>query len=300
MVRKTFRRGEAVKAAPFAYYDPRTLPEAIGLLSLENAKLLAGGQSLVPMLNMRFAVPDHVIDLNRVAGLAGIERTDGAIQIGAMTRQCDLETSAEMAEALPIFGGALKFVGHFQTRSRGTIGGSLCHLDPSAELPALCLLTDAEFTVMGSAGQRIVRAADWFLGYMQPATGPDEILTAIRIKPWGRDHAHGFCEFSRRHGDFAIAGAAALLALGPKNRISRAAIAVFGVEVSPRRLSEAEKALTGAEASPASFREAASAVEALSAMEDAIASAGYRRKIGTVMVQRALEMAHKRAAGGAQ
>jgi aerobic carbon-monoxide dehydrogenase medium subunit len=284
-----------VKPAPFAYHDPRTLPEAIGLLSLENAKLLAGGQSLVPMLNMRFAVPDHVIDLNRVAGLAGIECKDGAIKIGAMTRQCDLETSAEMAGALPIFSEVLKFVGHFQTRSRGTIGGSLCHLDPSAELPALCLLMDAELTVAGAAGERIIGAADWFSGFMQPAAGPDEILTAIQIEPWGLAHAHGFCEFSRRHGDFAIAGAAALLALGPQGRIARAAIAVFGVEISPRRLSEAEKALTGADAGSASFREAASAVEALSAMEDAMASSGYRRKLGAVMVRRALEMAHRRA-----
>jgi aerobic carbon-monoxide dehydrogenase medium subunit len=284
-----------MKPAPFAYYDPGTLSEAIGLLSLENAKLLAGGQSLIPMLNMRFAVPDHVIDLNRVAGLSGIEQKDGFIRIGAMTRQCDLETSAEVAEALPIFGEALRFVGHFQTRSRGTIGGSLCHLDPSAELPALCLLMDAEFTVAGAAGERVIRAADWCQGFMQPAAGPDEILTAIRIKPWAPAHGYGFCEFSRRHGDFAIAGAAALLMPGPQNRIARAAIAVFGVEVSPRRLSEAEKSLTGAEASNAAFREAASAVQALDAMADAIVSAGYRRKIAAVMVQRALEMAHKRA-----
>jgi carbon-monoxide dehydrogenase medium subunit len=287
-----------MKPALFAYHDPRTLPEAIELLSLENAKLLAGGQSLVPMLNMRFAVPDHVIDLNRVAGLAEIKRTEGAIEIGALTRQCDLENSAEMAEALPIFGEALEFVGHFQTRSRGTIGGSLCHLDPSAELPALCLLMNADFTVAGAAGERVIRAAEWFQGFMQPAAAPDEILTAIRIKPWAPGHGYGFCEFSRRHGDFAIAGAAALLAFGPQGRISRAAIAVFGVEVSPRRLSEAEKALTGAEASQASFRQAASTVEALSAMEDAIVSAGYRHKIAAVMVQRALEMAHRRAKAG--
>jgi carbon-monoxide dehydrogenase medium subunit len=284
-----------MKPAPFAYHDPRTLRDAIGLLSLENVKLLAGGQSLVPMLNMRFAVPDHVIDLNRVAGLAGIERKDGVIQIGAMTRQCDLESSAEMAEALPIFGEALNFVGHFQTRTRGTIGGSLCHLDPSAELPALCFLMDAEFAVAGAAGERIVRAADWFQGFMQPAAGPGEILTSIRIKSWGLAHGHGLCEFSRRHGDFAIAGAAALLALGAQDRIAQSAIVVFGVEVSPRRLAEAEEALTGTEAGPASFRRAASATDALSAMDDATASAGYRRKVAAVMVQRALEMAHRQA-----
>ncbi len=284
-----------MKPVPFAYHDPKTLSEAIGLLSLENAKLLAGGQSLVPMLNMRFAVPDHVIDLNRVAGLAGIKRNGGAIEIGAMTRQADLEGSADMAAALPIFGEALKFVGHFQTRSRGTIGGSLCHLDPAAELPALCLLLDAKLNVAGPAGERTVAAADWFSGFMQPALGEGEILTAIGIEPWPAGGGYGFCEFSRRHGDYAIAGAAALLSLSPARKIAQAAIAVFGVEISPRRLTNAEKALSGADPGEAAFREAAAAVASFEAMDDTTASAGYRRKIGAVMVQRALEMAHKKA-----
>jgi aerobic carbon-monoxide dehydrogenase medium subunit len=284
-----------MKAAPFAYYDPQTLGDVIGLLSLENAKLLAGGQSLVPMLNMRFALPDHLIDLNRVAGLSGIKRDGAAVEIGAMTRQCDLESSAEMAAVLPIFREALQFAGHFQTRSRGTIGGSLCHLDPSAELPALILLTDAELKVTGPAGQRQIAAADWFQGFMQAAISADEVLTAIRINPLEEGHGCGFCEFSRRHGDYAIAGAAALLTLDARGRISKSAVSVFGVGVSPKRLPETEKALAGAIPSPEAFKEAASAATKLDAMEDATASAAYRRRIAAVMVQRALAMAHDRA-----
>lgn len=284
-----------MKPAPFAYHDPKTLPEAIELLSLENSKILAGGQSLIPMLNMRFAFPDHVIDLNRVPGLSGVRRDGNAVEIGAMTRQCDLEASSEVAAAVPIMAEALPYVGHFQTRSRGTIGGSLCHLDPSAELPALCILMDAELTVQGPCGKRLIAAADWFQGFMQPAIAPDEVLTAIRINAWDRGHGHGFCEFSRRHGDFAIAGAVALLALDSRGRIGRAAIAVFGVEVNPRRLFEAEKTLIGSEPSEASFREVGRAVERLDAIEDASASASYRRRIAAVMVERALKIAYQRA-----
>ncbi|MGA7324803.1 MAG: xanthine dehydrogenase family protein subunit M [Rhodomicrobium sp.] len=284
-----------MKPAPFAYHVPHTLPEAIELLSLENSKLLAGGQSLVPMLNMRFAVPGNVIDLNRLTGVSGIRRDGNSIEIGAMTRQCDLEASSIIAEALPILSEALPHIGHFQTRSRGTIGGSLCHLDPSAELPALCLLMDAELTVSGPKGTRAIPAGQWFEGFMQPALAQDEVLTSIRIPAWEKRHGYGCCEFSRRHGDFAIAGAAALLNLDSRTRVSRAAITVFGLEFSPRRLLEAEKALEGSDASQATFAEAADAVSRLDAMDDAMASAKYRRKLGVTLVRRALDMAHQRA-----
>ncbi len=284
-----------MKPAPFAYHSPRTLPETIELLSLENSKLLAGGQSLVPMLNMRFAVPSHVIDLNRVTGLSGIRRDGNIIEIGAMTRQCDLEASSIIAEALPILSEALPHIGHFQTRSRGTIGGSLCHLDTSAELPALCLLMDAELTVSGPKGSRTIPAGQWFEGFMQPTLAQDAVLTSIRIPAWEKSHGYGFCEFSRRHGDFAIAGAAALLNLDSSARVSRAAITVFGLEVSPRRLLEVEKALVGVDASQATFAEAAEAVIRLDAMDDATASAKYRSKLGVSLVKRALDLARQRA-----
>jgi carbon-monoxide dehydrogenase medium subunit len=289
-----------MKAAPFTYHDPRTLDEAIKLLSLENAKLLAGGQSLVPMLNMRFAVPDHVIDLNHVAGLAGIKREGEMIEIGAMTRQADLEESSELSTAAPILREALGHVGHFQTRSRGTIGGSLCHLDPSAELPALMLLMDAEFTASGPSGTRRLAAAEWFKGFMQPALKESEVLTSIRFMPWLEGHRFGFCEFARRHGDYALAGAAALMTLDAAGAISRCAISVFGVEVSPRRLFDAERLLTGSPPSESAFREAASLTASLDAMDDTTASASYRRRIAAVMVQRALAAAVNHAKERAQ
>jgi carbon-monoxide dehydrogenase medium subunit len=285
-----------MKPAPFAYHAPQTIEEATRLLSkLENAKILAGGQSLVPMLNMRFAVPDHLIDLNRIKALRGLSRRDGSIEIGAMTRQQELETSKDVASAIPAMAQALPYVGHFQTRSRGTIGGSLCHLDPSAELPAICLLSDASLLISGPGGDRKVAAEDWFLGFMQPALEPNEILTSVEIKSWNPGHGSGVCEFSRRHGDYAIAGAAALLALDGRNRIERCAIVAFGVEVRPRRLSDAERNLSGAEAGPEAFHEAASHVEQLDAMGDATASASYRKKVAAAMIRRALTMAHQNA-----
>jgi aerobic carbon-monoxide dehydrogenase medium subunit len=285
-----------MKPAPFAYHAPQTLQEATKLLAMhDNSKLLAGGQSLVPMLNMRFAVPDHVIDLNRVGALSGVTREGDFLKIGSMTRQCELEEMGGISSAIPVMAQALPYIGHFQTRSRGTIGGSLCHLDPSAELPAICLLSDAEFSVVNTKAERKVAAQDWFQGFMQPALEPDEILSAILIKPWKQGHGSGVCEFSRRHGDYAIAGAAALLSMDGRNRIERCAIVAFGIEVRPRRLSEAERALTGAEARAGAFREAASHVDRLDAMEDATASAHYRKKVGAAMVRRALEMAYDRS-----
>lgn len=287
-----------MKPAPFACHVPQTLNEAIGLLkALDNAKVLAGGQSLVPMLNMRFAVPDHLVDLNKIDELRGIAHKNAALEIGAMTRQCELEVSQEIASALPVIAQALPYVGHFQTRSRGTMGGSLCHLDPSAELPAVCLLTDADLLVAGPAGQRVVAAEDWFSGFMQPALEPSEILTSVRIRPWRGRHGSGFCEFSRRHGDFAISGAAALLGLDAEDRIERCAIVAFGVEIRPRRLREAERALLGADVGPSAFREGASHVEDLDAMSDATASAAYRKRLAGAMVRRALEMAYRNAKG---
>jgi aerobic carbon-monoxide dehydrogenase medium subunit len=285
-----------MKPAPFAYHAPDTLQDAIGLLSsCENAKILAGGQSLVPMLNMRFAVPDHLIDLNRIQALSGISVSDGVIEIGAMTRQSTLEASKEIAASLPVMAEALPHVGHFQTRSRGTIGGSLCHLDPSGELPAICLLTDATLVISGPRGNRTISVLDWFQGFMQPALEPDEVLTSLQIKRWPAAHGFGFSEFSRRHGDFAIAGAAALITLNRQDVIDRCAIVAFGVEVTPRRLTEAERMLAGIAPAQDAFREAAAQAEALDAMGDATASASYRKKVGAAMVHRALIAAYESA-----
>src|SRR6266700_285714 len=175
--RPSCREAIVVKPAPFTYHDPRTSDDLIGLMAkLDNAKLLAGGQSLMPMLNLRLVAPDHLIYLNRIPELAGIRISPGQIEIGAMTRQADLQASADLASVAPVFRQALAHVGHIQTRSRGTIGGSCCHLDPAAELPALCALFDAEFDVIGPDGARIVPASDWFCGYLQSALDARALL----------------------------------------------------------------------------------------------------------------------------
>src|SRR5262249_31240111 len=185
-----------MKPPPFRYHDPKTVSEAVGLLgSLENAKLLAGGQSLMPMLNMRFVLPDHIIDLNRVEGLSYIREAKGALEIGAMTRQRDLEFSDAVCARWPIMHEALLQVGHRQTRNRGTIGGSLCHLDPAAELVSLATGYDATVTVVGPKGQRDVPFAQFPVAYMTPAIEPNELVVGVRFPLWPKRRGlrfHGF------------------------------------------------------------------------------------------------------------
>src|SRR2546430_16459752 len=167
-----------MKPPPFSYHDPRTVPEVVALLdSLENAKLLAGGQSLMPMLNMRFVLPDHVIDLNRIAALSYIREAEGKLEIGAMTRQRDLEFDATVRARCPLLSEAILHVGHRQTRNRGTLGGSLCHLDPSAELVAAATALDAVVRIEGAVGAREVPFAEFPLSYMTPAVEPNAIVT---------------------------------------------------------------------------------------------------------------------------
>lgn len=285
-----------MKAPGFAYHDPRTCDDLVGLLAtLDNAKLLAGGQSLMPMLNLRLVTPDHLIDINRIPELAGIRLSAEAIELGAMTRQSDLQASPALAEAAPIFREALAHVGHFQTRSRGTIGGSCCHLDAAAELPALCALLDAEFDVIGPAGTRVVKASDWFRGYLESALGEREVLQSIRWRRWPARHGYGFSEYARRRGDFAVAGAGALLELAPDASIRRAAIVVFGVEPSPVRLIGAERALIGAKAVDEAFAEAVVQANRLDPMSDVHVSAAYRRHLAGVVTRRALTDAARNA-----
>jgi carbon-monoxide dehydrogenase medium subunit len=193
-----------VKPPPFTYHRPQSVADALHLLdTLENPKLLAGGQSLMPMLNLRYVFPDHVIDLNRVDGLAGIREDGDDIEIGGTTRQRDIELSAVLGRKAPIFAEALRVVGHVQTRNRGTIGGSLCHLDPASELPTIALAYDARISVAGSRGNRTIPMREFIAGPMTPSIESNEIVTAIRFSPWTGRHGHAFEEFSRRHGDFA-------------------------------------------------------------------------------------------------
>ena len=287
-----------MKPAPFTYHDPRTLADALGLLAtLENAKLLAGGQSLGPMLNMRYVMPDHLIDLNRVAGLGYIKAGDGALEIGAMTRQRALERSADIQRLCPVMRDALAHVGHFQTRNRGTLGGSLSHLDPAAELPGICALYDATLNVEGGNGKRSVPIGEWGQGYMSPDLAPDEMLTSVRLSLWRESHGHAFIEFARRHGDFAIVGVACLIALDGSGKIARAAIALIGVAYAPVRLASAEKLLAGQTPEDAAFKAAAAEAERIDAIEDTYVTSVYRKRLAGVLTGRALKLAAERAQG---
>ena len=287
-----------MKPAPFKYHDPRTVEEAAGLLgSLDNARVLAGGQSLMPMMNFRYAQPDHLIDLNRVAGMAGIAVDGGSISIGAMTRQRDIELSQQVAAVSPILQAALAHVGHRQTRNRGTIGGSLCHFDPSAELVnCVCAHDGAVLKARSKGGERTLAMSDFAVGYMTHGLGPDEILVGISLPLWSPRHGYAFVEVARRRGDFAIAGVAALMEIaGRGGAITRAALSVAGVCRTPIRPRAAEELLIGAHPSPELFEAAASASELADVLSDAYVSAEYRRHLAGVLIRRALSVAADKA-----
>jgi carbon-monoxide dehydrogenase medium subunit len=280
-----------MKPPPFQYHDPKTLAEAVGLLGkLDNAKLLAGGQSLMPMLNMRFVQPDHIIDINLVEGMSGIKESGVALEIGAMTRQRDLEFSDLVKAKCPLLHQAIMHIGHRQTRNRGTIGGSLCHLDPAAELVSVCAAHDATVIVVGPNGTREIAFADFPAGYLTPAIELNEIVTMIRIPLWPAAHKAAFIEFSRRHGDFAIVSAAALLQVDG-GKISRASVTVGGVAVAPVRVSDVEKAITGQTPASELFAKACESCRSIEAMADIHASADYRQHLAAVLSRRALEKA---------
>lgn len=286
-----------MKAASFDYHAPGTLAEAVELLGrLEDARVLAGGQSLAPMLNMRFVITDNIIDINNIEGLSYIRDAGPEIEIGAMTRQRMLLQSQELQQRTPIFAEALCHVGHLQTRNRGTIGGSLCHLDPSAELPTLSALYEAVLTVESGSGARDIAIADWPLAYMTPALEAGELLTKIRVIPWAPDHGWAFKEIARRHGDFAIVCVGILLQV-VQGAIARIAIALGGVDTKPVRLREAEEALIGQPPSPETFRIAGDIARRIEAIDDAYTTAAYRQRVAGVLVTRALAQASERAGG---
>ena len=284
-----------MKPPPFRYHDPATVAEALDILAtMENAKLLAGGQSLMPMLNMRYVQPDHIVDLNKIAELAYVADEGQVIRIGAMTRQRELEFSATIRDRLPLMHDALMNVGHRQTRNRGTIGGSLCHLDPAAELVAVATAYDAVVTVRGKAGPRDVPFAEFPAGFMMPATEPDEIVTTIAFEPWPAGHGAAFLEFSRRRGDFAVASVAVLLDCD-RDTIRRASVTIGGLSHAPQRARAAEDILRHSPAAPDRFQAAAEACGALDAGGDIHASTSYRQRLARVLSHRALLIAHERA-----
>ena len=285
-----------MKPAPFSYHAPRQLKEAAELLaSLPNAKILAGGQSLVPMMNFRYVMVDHLVDLGALEELRGVAAGEGRLRIGAMTRQRDLEMSAEIARHCPLMAEALRHVGHRQTRNRGTIGGSLAHADPAAELPAICACFDATVHVLSVRGIRQVEFRQFATGFMATALQGDEMIAAIELPIWRLGHGHGFHEFSRRQGDFAIAGAAALLDVGADNVVRRAALTLFGVAPLPTRVEAAEARLTGQLLDAEAIRAAAASAWLVEPISDIHAGGDYRRHLAQVLSLRALNDAARRA-----
>jgi len=290
-----------MKPPAFAYHDPRTLEDAVALLgSLDNARIIAGGQSLMPMLSMRLAAPDHLIDLNRIDGLDGIAPTPGGgLRIGAMTRQRSLEDSDLVRRHYPLMAEALPFVGHRQTRNRGTIGGSLCNLDPAAELVLVCTALDATLEIVGPAGPRELSMADFPAGFLTPALASDELLAAIRLPAPPSAAGSCFLEFARRHGDYAIAAAAVILVPDGPGRIGQATVALGGTAAAPLRLVEAERRLVGAASDATAFAAAAACCRTIEAMQDPQTPPWYRRRLAEVLVRRALQAAWSRTGAAA-
>jgi carbon-monoxide dehydrogenase medium subunit len=285
-----------MKPAPFKYHRPGSVAEAVRLLgTLENPKIIAGGQSLMAMMNFRYAMPDHLIDIGRIPELQGIAVHEARLQIGAMTRQRELEFSKELIEAAPLFGAALRHVGHRQTRNRGTIGGSLAHADPAAELPTACLAYDADIEIIGQDGTRLVPMRDFAIGFMATAVGPDELLVSVQLKPWPKGHGYAFQEYARRHGDFAVVGAAALLNVDAGGTVDQIAIALCGVGDQPLRRGEAEALLLGRPFDENLIRQAAKSAADLQPVEDIHGTSAYRRHLARILTERALREAWGRA-----
>ena len=289
-----------MKPPPFAYAAPDTLEEAVGLLT-EHAeaepRVLAGGQSLIPLMNFRLAKPGYLVDLRNVAGLSGIRREGDVLVIGAMTKMAEVERSPEVAVAAPLVTEAVGLVAHAPVRNSGTVGGSLAHADPAAELPAVALALDADLVAAGPGGTRVIPAAEFFTGPYSTALAADEILTEIRLPVWPGGHA--FTEFSRVHANFAVVAVAALVELdgdGDGDRIRRAALALAGVAPTPVRATAAERALAGAPADAATIRAAAdAAATGLSPAGDLHASPETRRGLARTYLRRGIELAVARA-----
>jgi carbon-monoxide dehydrogenase medium subunit len=288
-----------VKPPPFAYAAPESEDEALALLAAhgDDAKLLAGGQSLIPLLNFRLARPSLLIDLNRVAGLAGIAAGDrGAVRVGAMTRQRDAERSRVLAERAPLVVEALPHVAHPQIRNRGTVGGSLAHADPAAELPAVMVALGVRYRLRSRLRERWVAAEEFTTGILATSLGSDELLAEVELPPLPTGAGWAFEEVARRHGDYALLGVAAVVAVDDAGACRHARLVYVNAGGGPVRGRGAEAALLGERPDPKAIRAAAAAAaEDVDPVTDVHASAAYRRHLATVLTGRALERAFARA-----
>jgi CO/xanthine dehydrogenase FAD-binding subunit len=286
-----------MKPPPFDYHAPQSAAEALELLGRygADARLLAGGQSLVPLLNFRLSAPAVIVDLNHAADLAYIKEENGQVRMGAMMRQRAIEFSPPVKSRLPLLAEATRWVGHLPTRTRGTIGGSLAHSDPAAEYPAVAAALDAELVIRGRAGERVVRASEFFVGFMTTVLQPSEMLVEVRMAAQAPDSGWAFEELSRRHGDFAIIGIAAMVEV-EGNRCRSARLAACGAGPTAIRLRAAEEILEQNGVDDRYIDEAAArAAELVDPGADLHASAEYRRHLTRVLTRRALKRAIERS-----
>ena len=282
-----------MKLPDFKYEAPATVAEATALLAeyQDEANLLAGGQSLIPLLALRLAHPAVLVDINGLDELSGVSVTDGVVTVGALTREYMAEESGTVAETLPLLASALPLIGHEAIRSRGTLGGSMAHADPAAELPAVARALDAEFVVRSQSGERVIPAAEWFEGYLTTARRPDEILVEVRFPVAEPGTGVAFQEIARRHGDFAMVGLATSLTL-TDGTITDARLAFSGIADMPVRAAEAESLLVGQQPSAELFGEAARAATApLDPPADLHGTSEYRKKVAAALVRRGLQAA---------
>ncbi|MCV7303195.1 xanthine dehydrogenase family protein subunit M [Mycobacterium barrassiae] len=280
-----------MKAAPFAYHRPESVKEAADLLDEfgDDAKILAGGQSLVPMLAMRLTHFENLIDISRIAELQGIDLCGDEVRIGAGTPHAFVGMDDEVADSVPLLTLATPYIGHFQIRTRGTLGGAIAHADPAAEYAAVALALDAKMEAVSSKGTRTISAVDFFTGLWETSLEPGEILTAVSFPVWGGRCGFAVEEFARRHGDFAIAGTAVAVELDDDDRIARCGIGLLGLGSTPLRGGLAEDAVVGRPVGDIAAEEVGQL--AISGLDDIPAdlqgSAAYRAKVGATMVARA-------------
>jgi carbon-monoxide dehydrogenase medium subunit len=280
-----------MKPPPFDYVRPASLAEALSLLTRPDARPLAGGQSLIPLLALRMTAPKLLVDIADLAELKGITFRADHIRLGALTRWCDVLNHAELRSRHPLLVEAITHTAHYQIRNRGTVGGSCAHADPAAEMPAVAMTCDAEFEVASTRGTRIVRAADFFAGVLTTALAPDDLLVAVRLPSWPPDRRFGFEEFARRSGDFAMAGCVVFFD-DAGGRCTNPHVGVFGVGDTPLRVREVEAALDGQPVSPAVVAVAKTALHnAVAPRDDVHASGAYRNALLAVLLERALQSA---------
>ncbi|WP_132975423.1 FAD binding domain-containing protein, partial [Pseudonocardia dioxanivorans] len=278
-----------MKPPVFDYVSPATLEEAIQALSAPDdgdVKVLAGGQSLVPLLNLRLSQPGLIVDINGLDELTGITEEAGYLTVGALVRQREAELSDVVRTACPLLHEAIPLIGHTAIRNRGTVGGSIAHADPAAELPTVAACLDAELVARGPGGERTIPAADFFTGFFTTALAEDEILTAVRVRSAGPATGAAYEEVARRHGDFAMAGVAAQVRLDG-DTVAEARIAISGVDLAPVRATKAEAALAGRTVDDSILDEAADAAVAdLSPSSDLHGSAAYRKHVAGVLIRK--------------